>query len=284
MCGESGGYVWRDEKEFTSGQTIHHHKYHVLSAFATFAAFAAFATFAHSTLSEKDKKKTHEALRGATGSGNVTLGQSASGTTSVNSLTTRIGNTGASSVYIGSTAGSNHLTSQNNYIGVTGLGSTWIASQSFALVPSLTLGAAPGYVAAPGATGTFASNTLGYGIRINNLSLTISNYNQNNSVASIQTAVDGVYLATWSIQVQITTPPTDLSSNLAINTVSVTSVANQLGFSNWGYSKINSIVYTLSGSVVAQITAGSFCNVTMNMAGSAGVSAPAVTYCLTRIG
>ncbi len=52
---------------------------------------------------KETKDETHEALRGATGSGNVTVGQSATGTTTVGSLVTNISTTGAATVNIGNT-------------------------------------------------------------------------------------------------------------------------------------------------------------------------------------
>jgi hypothetical protein len=132
--------MWRDEKEFTSGQTIHHHKYHVLSAFTTFAAFAAFATFAHSTLSEETKDETHEALRGATGSGNVTLGQSATGTTTLNG-TTSVGTLNSPSVSTAMTIG-NNLTTGSMTIGSSlTTGNVSIASGTGLTTGAIAIGA-----------------------------------------------------------------------------------------------------------------------------------------------
>ena len=121
-------------------------------------------------------------------------------------------------------------------------------------------------------------------IKINNSSLTISNYNQNNSVASIQLSYDGIYLATWNIQVQITGAPTAMVSNLAVNNVSATSTTGFLGFANWGMTKISSILYGVNGSITFQGLAGYYCNVILNVDGGSGYSSPAVTYTLTRIG
>jgi hypothetical protein len=136
----------------------------------------------------------------------------------------------------------------------------------------------------PFASITSSTNILGYGIRINNSSLTITNYNQNNSVASILLSYDGVYLATWGVQVQITSAPISITSNLAYNNVSATSTTGNLGFANWGMTKIGSILYGTSGSTVFQGVAGNFCNIIINIDGGSGYSSTAVNYTLTRLG
>jgi len=93
------------------------------------------------------KDETHEALRGATGSGNVTLGQSATGTTTVNSLTTTITGggaagsitiggsmTGTSTVLIGANCCTNIgiLTTRSGFIniGTGGTGTVYLGNSS----------------------------------------------------------------------------------------------------------------------------------------------------------
>lgn len=55
------------------------------------------------TETETDEETTHETLRGATGSGNVTVGNATVGITTVGSLVTNISTTGAATVNIGNT-------------------------------------------------------------------------------------------------------------------------------------------------------------------------------------
>jgi len=240
---------------------------------------------------EEDDGEPGDVEIGVTGSGNVTLGNATVGTTTVGSLVTNISTTGASTVSIGNT-GTSAFGTVNVGRGATAVNigdnvATAItlgrSTGTVTLGPPLILGNTPGFEQASGATGTFANNNLGYGIRINTNALTISNYNANNSLASIKVSTDGVYLATWAVQIQITGAPTDFTTNFAI-TSSVTSTAGTIGYSNWGYTKLNAILYGSAGSVVVQIGAGSFCNIILTMAGTSGVSPPAVTYCLTRIG
>lgn len=249
----------------------------------------------------EDKKeaqaKTHEALRGATGSGNVTVGPGGLGTINIGNTgtvgagTINVGigatnvniGTNRGDVVLGNTGGSVFTKSINNYFGNTGIGTTWIYN-TLNLVTPITLGSASNVTTVSGATGTSSTNTLGFGIRINNTGFTITNYNQNNSVASILLSYDGVYLATWCVQVQITTAPTAIFSNLAYNNVSATTTTGFLGFANWGMTRVGSILYGTSGSTTFQGVAGNFCNIVINIDGGSGYSSPAVTYTLTRLG
>ena len=155
---------------------------------------------------------------------------------------------------------------------------------SVTLGPPLTLGAGPGLSTNSGATGTFNSDLLGHTEKINSTSLTISNYNVTNSVASYRVDEDGVYLVTWSIQQQITTPPNGMVVNVSINNTSITTTTGTVGFANWGMTKYSNIIYGSSGSIIAQIPASHFCNLILTVDGGSGFSTPAITYCLSRIG
>lgn len=117
---------------------------------------------------EEKEKKTHEALRGATGSGNVTLGQSATGTTTLNgttSVTTLNATTATSGLNLGnnSTSGEVQLANGSTFtgnirigagsvtrtgtinIGTGGSGGISIGNStcSVTLGPPLTLGSIP---------------------------------------------------------------------------------------------------------------------------------------------
>jgi len=175
-------------------------------------------------------------------------------------------------------SGSGNVTIGNSTSPLTLTGSTTTFSSP------LTLGSAPGTVALSGATGISLNNTLGYGVRVNTISIVPSNYNVNNSLASILTSYDGVYLATWAVQQQITTAPTGINSNITFNNVSAITTAGQFGFSNWGMTKMTNIIFGTSGSAVTQLPAGTFCNITYIVDGGSGFSTPAVTFSLTRIG
>jgi len=137
--------------------------------------------------------------------------------------------------------------------------------------------------AVPGATGTSSSNNLGYTVKINNTGLTISNYNTTNVVSSILLSNDGMYLATWAIQLQATGAPTDIFSNIAYNNISGTSNAGGLGYSNWGMTRIGNILYGSSGSYIIQGQAGYYCNLIMTVDGGSGFSTPSISYNLTRL-
>lgn len=95
---------------------------------------------------EKDKKKTHEALRGATGSGNVAIGPNTGSVTNIGNnntaaTTVNVGNTGTSAfgtVNVG--RGATAVFIGDNVASAITLGRT---GGSVTLGPPLTLGAAP---------------------------------------------------------------------------------------------------------------------------------------------
>ena len=216
----------------------------------------------------------HNSGVGATGT--INLGVSAE--------TVNIGTSKAGEVYLGNTGNSINIKSVNTYIGNTGLGATWIANEAFALLCPITLGAAPGLTTTAGSTGTFESDLLGNTQRINTTSLTISNYNIANVVASYYITKAGLYLATWSIQQQITTPPNGMTVNVAVNNTSITTTTGSLAFANWGMTKLTNIVFGSNGSVLFQTSALRYCNLVLTVDGGAGFSAPAITFFLTRLG
>ena len=148
----------------------------------------------------------------------------------------------------------------------------------------ITLGTDPGQSVLAGATGTFDSDLLGHTKRINTTSLTISDYNVTNVVASHYVTEAGIYIVTWSIQQQILTPPNGMSTNIGINNASITNTANPVAFANYGMTKMGNIVYGSSGSIVTAIGAPRYCNLLLTVDGGASFSAPAVTFGLTRIG
>ena len=105
MCGESCGNVWRVK-----------------------------------TKTETDEETTHEALRGATGSGNVTVGQSATGTTTL-SGTTSVGTLNSPSVSTAMAIG-NNLTTGSMTIGSSlTTGNVSIASGTGLTTGAITIGA-----------------------------------------------------------------------------------------------------------------------------------------------
>ena len=230
----------------------------------------------------------------------ITIGNGSSGTTTIYSPNTTVGTTlsGVTTVYsnlinVGDTGGSlssaivnigTNATTVNINRNVNGTVNIGTAGGTTKIFSPITLGSGPGQYGYPGSTGISNINYLGYNATINNISLPISNYNQINSLASIRLSYDGIYLATWAIQQQLTTAPTDIYSNLSVNNTSITATTNTLGFANWGMTKIGSIIYGSNGSIVFQGQAGFFCNVVMTVDGGAGFSTPAVTYTITRIG
>ena len=234
MCGESGGSMWRvKEKE------------------------------------EEDKKKTHEALRGATGSGNVTVGNasgSALGTVNlgINATVTNIGTIlNAGNVNIGNTGASTLLKSLNNYIGNTGVGATIIQSGTTQLNGPLTLGSAP----VSGSTASSPTPYLG-SILTSVLPTTLTGTPQ--SIGSITISTPGIYLFTFCIVVSGT-------SNPAVAYIVPGGLSTTFGF-----SYINTANISLSGSYIATATGNYYLQ--LNWSGGSGTGLnPASFFYAIRI-
>ena len=136
---------------------------------------------------EKDKK-THEALRGATGSGNVAIGPNSGaivnvGNNNAAATTVNVGNTGTSAfgtVNVG--RGATAVFIGDNVASAITLGRS---TGSVTLGPPLTLGAAP-----TGVTGA----TLGYVIKCTNIYIATFTSGQVGNYATIDIPIAGIYL------------------------------------------------------------------------------------------
>jgi len=126
---------------------------------------------------------------------------------------------------------------------------------------------------------------LGYFTKCNTTSLTV-NYSATSVLSSIYLSFDGIYLVTFAIQLQSTTQPSSLYSNVS-NTNSSTSTAGSIGISNFGFTIMqSSLYYGSNGTLLAQCSAGSYLNLTMSVSGGTSYSSPgpAIYFAALRVG
>jgi len=126
---------------------------------------------------------------------------------------------------------------------------------------------------------------LGYFTKCNTTSLTV-NYSVTNVLSSIYLSFDGIYLVTFSIQLQSTTQPSSLYSNVSY-TNSSTSTAGSIGFANFGFTIMqSSLNYGSNGTLLVQCNAGNYLNLTMSVSGGTSypTPGPAIYFAAVRIG
>jgi len=237
-------------------------------------------------------------LRGATGSGNVTVGQSAAGTTTLRGTTTvttldattatsglTLGNnstSGAVTIANGSSftgniaigAGSVSRTGTIN-IGTGGSGGITIgnATCSVALGPPLTLGSAP-----PGSTGLTSGQAPFLGSFYNPVLSTTLVGAGGGVQASIAIGTPGVYLLMFCLQIAYTTAP-----QFFYVTITGANIVNSVAF---GTSSINNGNSSSQGSIVVSCTASTY-NLVSNYVPGSGVNnavQPASFFQAVRIG
>ena len=208
MCGESGGCMWRVKE------------------------------------AEETKDETHEALRGATGSGNVTLGNSTVGTTTVGSLVTNISTTGAATVNLGptgTTATASSVVNVGKGAANVNIGNT---GGAITLAAPLTLGPAP-----PGSTG-LTSGSAPYLGSFYNPVVSTTMAAASTTQASITIGTPGVYLLLFCLQIAYTTAPSAFYV-----TISGANIVNNCAFSS---SPINAGNTSSQGSIVVSCTASTY--------------------------
>jgi hypothetical protein len=245
-------------------------------------------------VAEKEKEKeneTHEALRGATGSGNVSIGQISVGTTTLNSLTTNISGGGAtgsisiggnltnsaSAVVIGNAASGPVYIGQaatrggSINIGTGGTGNVYVGNStaplslsgsSTSFTSALTLGSAPASVnyniAAP-YLGTVITGALS------------GSFTSGTSAATLNIVTTGTYLFTFSIT--INNNIASGSANL-VGTNAPCSVANIIYATN-----LNNTSFGITGSIVVpQATGNYYLNISGNPGGTFSGSGSSYSY------
>ena len=231
MCGESGGCMWRVKE------------------------------------AEETKDETHEALRGATGSGNVTVGNGATaGIFNVNSIgttiasyNTDIGNFGNTAVLVnlGFNGSGGPVGTVNIGRGATAvtIGNT---AAGFRSAGPITLGTAP-----TGSTGIASGSAAPYlGIFYSPV-ISTTLVATNTAQTSIAIGTPGIYLFTFSIQLAYSTIPTTFYVTL--------SGANIVNNTAYGYSIINTGNLSSQGSLVISCTASTY-NLLVNYSAGTGMS------------
>ena len=106
-----------------------------------------------------------------------------------------------------------------------------------------------------------------------------------NILSSILLSNNGIYLATWCIQMTVTSLPDQFYSNIAYNTSATATSPLLAPNGNWGNSHVVSNAFmSTSGSIVFQGTAGNYCNLRLTISGGGTLGIPGGTYNITRVG
>jgi len=223
----------------------------------------------------EDKKeaqaKTHETLRGATGSGNVAIGPNASSVTNIGNnnaaaTTVNVGNTGTSAfgtVNVG--RGATAVFIGDNVASAITLGRS---NGSVTLGPPLTLGAAPTVITSAGAMttlGTIYNATVGTG----------GNIGSGNGFAEI-TLSPGIYINTFSFTFNYTGTYSSSYSTLSVISGTAT-LPTSTAFFVPG-ANANSTTFMINGTFFVSVTATSLIRANANFIGPSTVTGGTNTF------